>query len=133
MANFSEVVAFSRDAQLRQAERERNDQAFVEDVMTAVREQVEEGGGSLSATGEWTRLSENTMNTYQLTFPDGCNVQEVQLAVAGHVEARKNVFMVGPTNRNAEPKPVKDRAEAASLVFDYLLNVVKEIRQLHER
>ena len=81
MANFSDVVAFSRDAQLRQAEREQNDQAFVEDVMTAVREQVEAGGGALSETGEWTRLSENTLQTYRLAFPEGCNVQEVLLAV----------------------------------------------------
>lgn len=133
MPSFSEVVAVSRDAQLRQAERERTDQAFVEDVMQAVGEQVSAEGGTLALVGEWIRLSENAHTTYLLTFPEGCNVAEVTLAVAGRVQPKHNVFMVGPSGRSGEPLEVKDRYDAAQHVFSYLMNVVQETRRLHER
>lgn len=133
MVNFSEVVAISRDAQLRQAERERNDQAFVLDVMEAVREQVEAEGGVMTETGEWSRINENALNTYLVTFPEGCNIHEVHLGVAGQSRPKKNVFMVGPINRSVEPTEVKDRAEAVNLVMQFLLDIVKETRELHER
>lgn len=130
MVNFSEVVAISRDAQLRQAERERNDQAFVTDVMQMVAEQVEGAGGKLTETGEWTRVSEYAVNSYLIEFPEGCNVQQVPLAVAGHVRPKKNAFMVGPSGHNADSTEVKDRAEAVNLVMHYLLELVKETRDL---
>ncbi len=133
MPTFSEVVAFSRDAQLRQAERERADQAFVEDVMQAVAEQVEAEGGQLSLLGEWSRMSENAHNTYLLTFPEGCNVTEVVLGVAGRVTPKRNVFMVGPSGRSGEPIEVKDRNDAAQHVYTYLMRVVQDVHRLHER
>lgn len=123
----------SRDAQLRQAEREEKDRAFVETVMNTVREQVEAEGGTVSALGEWGRLNENATNTFSVRFPDGCNVEEVGVTVAGRVAEKETVFMVGPAYRSPEAARVKDMGEAVRLVFGYLMEVVREVRQLHER
>lgn len=133
MVNFSEIVAVSRDAHLRQLEREQTDQTFVEGVMKTVQEQVEAEGGSVTVQGEWTRLSENATNTFLITFPDGCNVQEVGITVAGHTSPARSVFMVGPAGRSPEAAQVDDRAEAVQLVLQYLMDVVKEVRRLRER
>ena len=133
MMNFSEIVAVSRDAHLRQLEREQTDQTFVENVMKTVQEQVEAEGGSVTVQGEWTRLSENATNTFLITFPDGCNVQEVGMTVAGHTSPARSVFMVGPAGRSPEAAQVDDRAEAVQLVLQYLMDVVKEVRRLRER
>lgn len=133
MVNFSEVVALSRDAHLRQAERERGDRAFVEDVMQAVGDQVAAEGGEVTAQGEWSRLSENATNTFAIRFPAGCNVEEIGLTVAGRVRPKQNVFMVGPANGSPEAENVRDREEAVNMVMAYLMQVVMEVRQLHER
>lgn len=133
MVNFREIVAVSRDAHLRQLERERTDQSFVEDVMKAVREQVEAESGSMAVQGEWARVSENATNTFLITFPQNCNVQEVGVTVAGHTSPARSVFMVGPAGRSPEAAQVEDRAEAVQMVLRYLLDVVKEVKRLRER
>lgn len=137
MIAFSDIVAASRDAQLRQSEREQADRAFVEDVMATVAEQVQAEGGDLRQEGEWTRRSENAYALYRLDFPGGCNVQAATLAVGGAVGGRagrsRPQFMVGDSGRSAEPVEVKDRAEATQQVMGYLMDLVRETQRLHER
>lgn len=132
MVNFREVVSASRDAQLRQNEREQGDLAFLSDVVELVRQQVEAEEGQVLAQGDWARLAEHATGTFTVRFPPGCNVEEVGLTVAAQARRNRNVFMVGPAGRTPEPSEVKDRQEAADLVMAYLMDVVGEVRRLHE-
>lgn len=135
MVKFADVVAVARDAQLKQGERERADQDFVEDVMGEARTQIEASGGQLLDQDQWFRLSEYALNAYQVIFPEDCNVLETVLFVGGRVsqQRRSYSFMVGPSNTGLDPQEVKDRADAVGKLFDYLLAVVQRESRLHER
>lgn len=133
MVNFSDVVTLSRQAQQQQVAREEADLAFVQGVMQAVQGQVAAQGGEVTQQGEWGRLSENTVGSFSVKFPPGCNVEEVGLMVGGHVTPTQVAFLVGPAGRTPDLQEVRNHQGAVEKVMVYLLEVVQEVTRLHQR